>query len=136
MENLRWRQINMHNRTINFAPSGGSGSKKSVPVPMSTALYDCLMRQPRPETGGGYVLGNNTSAYPAWVALMERLHRLTGDADFLTYVPHDLRRTWATRAAQRGVSLWVIAGVLGDSLAVVTKHYAKHQPEHLRSAML
>jgi integrase len=49
--------------------------------------------------------------------------------------PHTLRHTWATLAAQAGVPLWEIAGVLGDTLATVMKTYAHHCPDHLRGAV-
>lgn len=138
VESLRYEQMSMRDRTIDFRPSGGSGGKRGSKVPMSDRLFHHMRSVGVP--GGvpsprDFVLGCNRSVYPAWVALMEKLSQQTGDTAFLDYVPHDLRRTWATRAAQRGVDLWSIAGVLGDSLAVVTKHYAKHQPEHLRKAM-
>lgn len=48
---------------------------------------------------------------------------------------HDLRRTWATLAARRGVALWQIAGVLGDTVEAVGAHYAHHAPDHLRGAV-
>jgi integrase len=138
IENLRWGQILWRERVIDFAASGGRGSKGGVMVPISDRLMSFLV-----ELSGGNeklpgrncILWHTHSIYPAWVALMGRLATQTGSDAFKSYVPHDLRRTWATRAAQRGVDLWSIAGVLGDSLAVVTKHYAKHQPEHLRKAM-
>lgn len=38
---------------------------------------------------------------------------------------HDLRRTWATLKAMSGVDLYLICQILGDSLKVVEKHYAK-----------
>lgn len=137
VEGLKWGQVGLTSRIIDFSASGGSGSKGGSIVPMSDRLVEYLLSMmsgdlPR---DGAFVLGSDRSIYPAWVAFMERLVERTGDNAFLGYVPHDLRRTWATRAAQRGVDLWSIAGVLGDSLAVVTKHYAKHQPEHLRHAV-
>ena len=36
--------------------------------------------------------------------------------------------------AQRGVSLWDIAGILGNSLDVVERTYAHHSPDYLREA--
>ena len=42
-----------------------------------------------------------------------------------------LRRTWRARA----VPLWIIAKVLGNSLAMVERTYAKHCPDDLRQAV-
>jgi len=31
-----------------------------------------------------------------------------------------------------GVDMWLIAGIMGDSIATVTKHYAKYHPDVLK----
>jgi integrase len=49
--------------------------------------------------------------------------------------PHTFRHTWATWAAQRGVPLFEIAGMLGDTMKTVEKNYAHHHPDHLRGAV-
>lgn len=49
--------------------------------------------------------------------------------------PHVLRHTAATHMARRGVSLWMIAKVLGNTIAVVERTYAKHQPADLLEAV-
>ena len=49
--------------------------------------------------------------------------------------PKTLRHTWATWAAQRGVSVWLIAGMLGDSVETVERNYMHHSPDHLRGAL-
>jgi len=49
--------------------------------------------------------------------------------------PHTLRHTWGTWAAQAGVSLFDIAGVMGDTMATVEKTYAHHHPDYLREAV-
>lgn len=49
--------------------------------------------------------------------------------------PHVLRHTKATWMAQAGVSMFDIAGVLGDSVETVTKTYAHHHPDYLRAAI-
>jgi integrase len=137
VESLCWRQVDLQRSLIDFADGKTRSVKRRVAVPMSAKLKEHLvaMRSTLAPGTGGYVLGTGDSVYPAWVARMEQLARTTGNQAFLNYVPHDLRRTWATNAARRGVSLFDIAGMLGDSVAVVTKHYAKHHPDYLRGAV-
>ena len=48
---------------------------------------------------------------------------------------HDGRRAFASRLAQRGVSLQTIADLLGHSAMYVTLRYAWLQPENLRAAV-
>jgi integrase len=49
--------------------------------------------------------------------------------------PHVLRHTAATNMARAGVPLWKIAKILGNSLLMVEKVYAKHAPDDLRDAV-
>lgn len=46
--------------------------------------------------------------------------------------PHVLRHTAATWAAQNGVSMFLIGGLLGQTVQATTARYAKHSPEALR----
>lgn len=48
--------------------------------------------------------------------------------------PHVLRHTGATLMVQNGVSMWEIAGIMGDKLETVEKHYLKHHPDYLKDA--
>ncbi|MBL8687411.1 MAG: tyrosine-type recombinase/integrase, partial [Alphaproteobacteria bacterium] len=56
-------------------------------------------------------------------------------AELKNVSPHTLRHTAATWAAQNGATIFDIAGILGQSVVQITERYAKHQPEHLRSAV-
>ena len=49
--------------------------------------------------------------------------------------PHVFRHTAATHMARRGVPLWIVANVLGNTLTMVEKVYAKWQPEWARAAV-
>jgi integrase len=46
--------------------------------------------------------------------------------------PHTLRHTAATWAAQRGVSLFLVGGLLGQTVVSTTARYAKYNPDALR----
>lgn len=49
--------------------------------------------------------------------------------------PHVLRHTAATNMARRGVSLYIVSKILGNSVAMVERVYAKHQPDDLREGI-
>jgi integrase len=49
--------------------------------------------------------------------------------------PHTLRHTAGTMMAQAGIDLFMIAKVLGHSVAKTTELYAHHRPDYLRPAM-
>ena len=136
IEHLRWQDIDLENRVIRFdlGELGRGTNKRRVPVPISDKLLMALAAMAEKKKSA-YVLGDCRPIYQAWRALVKRAAKATGDASMLDLNPHDIRRTWATHAARAGVPLWEIAGVLGDSLDIVTKHYAHHCPNHLRSAV-
>ena len=132
IENLTWDRVDLRRKLIDFRPPGVRATKKRrVAVPISDRLFPVLARawigQGRPTTGP--VLGSFGSTRKGF-ALLARL-ALPG----VPVTRHDLRRTWATLAAQAGVSMFDIAGVLGDTVDTVTRHYAHHSPGHLRGAI-
>ncbi len=135
IETLRWAQVDIDRQMI--LPERGSGKiKRRVPVPISDALYYILRRAHSEREGDGLlVLDHSNEIYQAWRSAMEKLSAETGNEIFAEATPHDLRRTWATHAARAGVSIFEIAGVLGNSVQVASKHYTPHQPEYLRAAI-
>lgn len=137
IETLLWSQVDFEAGLIRFdREEGGKVRKKKrrVAVPISDRLRGMLERFYR-ERANDCVLTLTSSVYPIWARMIDKLATATGDESFRQKIPHDMRRTWATQAASNGVSLWDIAGVLGDSPVVVAKHYAHHLSDHLRGAV-
>ena len=128
---LRWDQVDMDRGLINFQDDGKARTKKRrVPVPMSSKLKAFLDRAWSLRTQDEWVLDTPHSIQHHF----EMIVKMAGPA-FEDVTPHTLRHTWATLAAQAGVELFQIAGVLGDCLATVMRVYAHHCPEHLRGAV-
>lgn len=135
IEELQWGQVDLQARLIRLNPPGRRQTSKRRPtVPISSALMKVLERA-RDGGGNGLVLGNSSSVERPFATLCRAAYRATGNAKFLSITPHALRHTWATLAARAGVSLFEIAGVLGDSIATVQRVYAHHCPDYLRSAV-
>jgi integrase len=137
VETLEWRQVDLKAGVIRFADELGGKvrkRKRRVTVPISSRLMEKLV-QWKAEAVGKLVLDNSHNIYRYWIPLIAEAARVSGDTSILDLTPHDLRRTWATLAAKAGVSMWDIAGILGDSLPVVIKHYAHHSPDYLRKAI-
>lgn len=136
VETLSWsKNVDFKNGMIN--PPANAKAKKvkrQGSVPISSRLAPMLQRFYE-ERENDFVLDHDGQAYVAWGWLMNQCAEEYCDDSFATKVPHDLRRTWATQAAQSGVSLWDIAGVLADTVATVSKHYAHHMANHLRGAV-
>lgn len=127
IETLTWDRVDFRSGLIDFRdPARHATKKRRATVPISARLRPLLDRAYR-ERIDDYVIdaGAIRKHYALWVAR----------SSFPHVTPHDLRRTWATLAARAGVPLWDVAQVLGDTMGVVLKHYAVHQPGHLKSAI-
>lgn len=137
VETLEWRQVDFKAGVIRFADELGGKvrkRKRRVTVPISSRLMNKLIEW-KNESISEFVLDNPNSIFSSWISLVSEVARASKYLSILDLTPHDLRRTWATLAAKAGVSMWDIAGILGDSLPVVIKHYAHHSPDYLRKAI-
>lgn len=135
IEELRWAQVDFGARLISLNPPGRKQTSKRRPtVPISSPLLPVLQRA-KAAARGELVLGNSSSIERPFATLCKAAYDATGNEKFLKATPHCLRHTWATLAARAGVTLFEIAGVLGDDFATVQRVYAHHCPDFLRSAV-
>lgn len=135
IETLTWSQVDLTARRIQYNPPGRrQTAKRRVALPISDALLPQLEAAYAARTTD-LVLGSDRAITKRLEAVCRRAYKATGNRRFLVVTPHTLRHTWATLAARAGVPIYEIAGVLGDSIATVTKNYLHHSPEHLRSAV-
>jgi integrase len=137
VETLEWRQVDLKAGVIRFADEQNGKvrkRKRRVTVPISSRLMEQLVAW-KAEAVSEFVLDDSCGVFRQWTSLITKAVRASNDSYLIDLTPHDLRRTWATLAAKAGVSMWDIAGVLGDSLPVVIKHYAHHSPDYLRKAI-
>jgi len=129
IQDLRWEQIDWETGVIHFLPDGAVQTKKRKPsVPMSTRLRGVLETAYAERGSDPYVIG-------AGGRVNEGLRRIAAKAGLEGVTPHVLRHTAATRMARRGVPLWLIAKVLGNTVEQVERTYAKWQPDMARDAV-
>jgi integrase len=129
---LTWQQVDLERKVIHYNAEGRVQNKKRrVSVPINETLYSALVDARELavsnyviEYGGKPVLDIKRGFAAA--CRRAKLEKVT---------PHTLRHTGATWLAQAGIPLWQIAGMLGDAVDTVTKHYAKHHPDNLREAV-
>lgn len=135
---MTWEQIDFAGDMIHLNPRGRAQTKKRRPrVPISDELRPVLERAWREAGGVGNPDGTRRKRVLApFDGVRTVFANAVRRAKLPRWVtPHVLRHTWATWAAQSGMDLWKIAGVLGDSLTTVTRTYAHHHPDHLRDAV-
>lgn len=139
---LTWDRVDFETGTIHFnVPERKITKKRRASVPMSTALRPVLERAYR-ERQGDLVMDNKGAVWATvqsaaiYAGLAPEQKIGSGRKPKATGIsPHVLRHTAATHMARRGVALWIIASILGNTLAVVEKVYAKWQPSEMRAAI-
>lgn len=132
---LTWGRVDFEANVIHFNVPGRTLTKKRrADVSISSALRPVLLRAYE-ERVSDLVLDNKAAVWKSiQVAAIKAgfsdqpIKR--GEKPKATGIsPHVLRHTAATHMARRGVPLWKIAQVLGNTLAMVEKVYAKWTPD-------
>lgn len=141
---LTWDRVDFETGVVHLnVPGARTTKKRRADVPMSAALRPVLERA-HAERRNARVLEHGGDVWPTLQIVVERAGlapgkrapRRNGDKPKKTGIsPHVLRHTAATQMARAGVPLWKIAKVLGNSLVMVEKVYAKHCPDDLREAV-
>ena len=129
---LDWDLIDFTNDLIEFNPKDRIHTKKRrVPVPISKNLKPVLLEAYEVAESNHVIEWDGKRVMDVGQGFREHAKRI--GMPWVT--PHVLRHTGATMMAKEGVPMWDIAGIMGDSLATVTKHYAKHHPDYLRGSV-
>ncbi|WP_082143835.1 tyrosine-type recombinase/integrase [Nitratireductor soli] len=145
---LTWDRVDFETNVIVLDVPGRKKTKKvRATVPISKALRPILERafeeRLDKKRDDGLVLDNQGAVWATIQRIVieaglggKQKKPASGAKPKATGIsPHVLRHTAATHMARKGVSLWIIAKVLGNSIRMVEKVYAKHQPEDLRDAV-
>lgn len=129
IQDLLWGQVDWETGVIHYLPEGAVQTRKRrASVPISKALRPVLEAAYAERGRDPFVIGEGGK-------VNEMIRRVAERAEVAGVTPHVLRHTAATRMARRGVPLWIIAKVLGNTVEQVEKVYAKHSPEMLQSAV-
>lgn len=126
---LTWDDVDF--QVMQIRPRGGSANKRRAIVPINTPLALALGRA-HLMRNGPYVV--HWQGQPI-KSIKRAFHGAVRRSGIEPVTMHDLRRTCASWLAESGVSMDKIAMVLGDSVAIVEKHYAHLSPDYLRGEM-
>lgn len=140
---LTWDRVDFEIGVIELdVPGRRKTKKRRATVPISDALLPVLERA-YAERISDFVLDNQGDV---WAALQHvaidagladeskraKMHEKPKATGISANV---FRHTAATMMARRGVPLWKIGKVLGNSTPMIERVYAKHQPDDLREAV-
>jgi integrase len=129
---LRWPQVNLEARTINFEVSGRRRTnKKRGIIPIPPRLLPHLLRARKRGTDLGYVLHIDGERIgdikKGFAGACER-------AGIAGVSPHTLKHTAATWLMQAGTDPWQAAGFLSTSVETLLRVYGHHHPDYQREA--
>ncbi len=139
---LTWDRVDFETNVIVLdVPGRRTTKKRRATVPISTELREVLLAAHEKRTTD-LVLTNKAEVWASVQSAVRRaglspaVKATSGQKPSATGIsPHTLRHTAATWMARRGVPLWIVAKILGNSLVTIEKVYAKHAPEDLRAAI-
>lgn len=131
---LTWDRVNLDLRRIDFQVPGRRVTKKRRPkVPIAGRLMRFLAYAYEQRTAdNGPVLHRQGEPI---TRIIRGFKAAAARAELDNVTPHVLRHTCATWMAQQGVSMWQIAGFLGQDEATTSKIYAHHHPDYLTDAI-
>lgn len=127
-ETLGWDQVDWDANVIHLLPRGAKRTKKRRPSVYMHPKLRAMMELAFIERESGFVLDHGGSVRKTFETAVK-------NAGLVDTTAHTLRHTAATHMLRRGVPLWQVAGVLGDTEKTVQDTYGKHVPEALKEAV-
>lgn len=138
---LTWDRVDFETNTIRYDVPGRKKTKKRrATVPISKALLPVLKRA-HDEKLGNKVLDTSSGV---WV-LVQNIVIEAGLAEprkskrgrpFATGIsPHVFRHTAATHMVRRGVPIYIVAAILGNSVKMIAEVYGHHAKDDLQAAV-
>lgn len=138
IEQLTTDQIKFDSLYIQLNPEGRKQTNKKRPrVPITSEFNSQLLSwvKNRPNNlGHNYIFreGGKLFNQKRFLGILKQKYNTAGIQKFH---PHILRHTRACHLAQDGVDIFVIAGLLGDTIATTEDKYLHHCPDHIRSKL-
>jgi integrase len=129
---LRWPQVSLEARTINFDIAGRKRTnKKRGIIPIPPRLLPHLRRLRRRGSDLGYVLHINSERIKD---IKKGFAAACNRAEIVGVSPHTLKHTAATWLMQAGTDPWQASGFLSTSVETLLRVYGHHHPDYHREA--
>jgi len=133
---LKLSQIDFHRKSLTTVRK--KTKKKDRPartIPLNATAMEILERRSRVVAISGYIFFNE-AGNPIDPGKLKKTFKKAVIESKIEYCRfHDLRHTFATRLAQRGIDLYKIAKLLGHEDISTTQRYAHHFCESLRDGV-
>ncbi len=125
----KWEHLDWNKRTL-LVPLSKSGKPRSIAL--NAAAIE-LLRAMRPNDGNAYLFPSPVTGRPS-PSLYFPWQRIRARAGLPDLRLHDLRHSFASFLVNRGISLYIVQGLLGHGHARYTQRYAHLAPDTLNEA--
>ncbi len=133
---LKWSEINFQEKTLTI-PAARIKTNKDLTLPLSTFVFDLLRRR-----STVFSIDRNPYVFPgkkngSHMGEPKALLKTVRNASGVSFIIHDLRRTFATTAERLDISYYKLKNLLNHSVAgdVTGGHYVQIDVEQLREPM-
>jgi integrase len=124
---LKWDYVRLESRFI-ILPITKNNTSRVVPI--NDTLHRILSEMPQKS---GYVFGNGNGGHVGDIKhSFTSACKRAGITDFRF---HDLRHTYASHLAMRGVHIRALQELLGHKTLIMTQRYSHPAPEQLQNAV-
>jgi site-specific recombinase XerD len=130
---IEWPRVNPFRKTI-LIRNTKNGKPKTLPLNM-IALGVLVKRSKVKSIKNDYVFFNRNGKKVDPCNLRTSFYIALKKSGIVNFRFHDLRHTFATRLAQRGVDLYKISKLLGHEDISTTQRYSHHCPDSLRDGV-
>ncbi|WKZ15475.1 MAG: tyrosine-type recombinase/integrase [Candidatus Jettenia caeni] len=130
---LQWNRVNLFRRTIIIQESK-NGKPRTIPL-NQIAISILTEKSKIRNIKNDLVFTSSVGTRIDQDNLRRVFEKVLQKAGIGNFHFHDLRHTFATRLAQKGVDIYTIAKLLGHKDIRMTQRYAHHCPESLRGAI-
>lgn len=129
--NLRWREINLDDRTIRVE---GTKSGRLRFIPINSVLFEELVAWKGRNGQSPYVFPNNGTGKP-YTLIRRSFLTACKKAEITGFRFHDTRHTFASRLIAKGVDIETVKSLLGHFSVVVTQRYIHSNEEAQKKAV-
>jgi len=130
---LQWGRVNLFNKTIIIQESKNG---KPRTIPLNLVALDILTEKAKVRSlKSDLVFLSSATTKIEKRNLRRAFETALQKASIEDFHFHDLRHTFATRLAQRGIDIYKISKLLGHVNITMTQRYAHHCPESLRDGI-
>ncbi|MEM4732305.1 MAG: tyrosine-type recombinase/integrase [Desulfurococcaceae archaeon] len=138
LTSLKWDMVDFASSSLQL-PASLSKNKETARIPLNSRAIEILKeikeKQEKSGIGHGYVFTNSKGEPYSEGGYRKAFNNALRKSNIVDFRFHDLRHTFASWLAMKGVDLYTIQHLTRHKSTNMVKRYAHLSPEHLREAV-